>query len=58
MFGTRISKGGMNTARAKALRARINYVAAELETCTTKAQIRCVTQSIQAAEKQLTELVD
>jgi len=45
----------MNTAQAKALRSQINYLAAELGTCTTKAQVRCIKQSIQAAEKQLTE---
>ena len=44
------------TTQAKALRAKINHLAAELETCTTKAQVRCVKQSIQATEKQLTEL--
>ena len=45
----------MNTAQAKALRNQINHLAAELESCTTKAQVRCLKQSIQAAEKQLTE---
>ena len=45
----------MNTAQAKALRTQINHLAAELESCTTKAQVRCLKQSIQAAEKQLTE---
>ena len=44
----------MNTAQAKALRTQINHLAAELETCTTKAQARCIKQSIQAAERQLT----
>jgi hypothetical protein len=44
------------TTQAKALRAKINDLATELETCTTKAQARCIKQSIQAAEKQLTEL--
>jgi hypothetical protein len=45
----------MNTAQATALRTQINHLAAELGTCTTKAEIRCLKQSIQAAEKQLTE---
>jgi len=45
----------MNSAQAKALRIQINYLVAELETATTKAQVRCIKQAIQAAEKQLTE---
>jgi hypothetical protein len=45
----------MTNAQAKTLRTQINQLAEELTTCTTKAQIRCVKQSIQAAEKQLTE---
>ena len=45
----------MNTAQAKALRTQINHLAIELEAATTKAHARCIKQSIQAAEKQLTE---
>jgi len=44
------------TNRAKALRAKINHLQAELESCTTKAQRRCITESIIDAERQLTEL--
>jgi hypothetical protein len=44
------------TNRAKALRSQINHLAIELAGCSTKAQARCIKQSIQAAEKQLTEL--
>jgi len=44
------------TNQAQALRSQINHLAFELAGCTTKAQVRCLKQSIQAAEKQLTEL--
>jgi hypothetical protein len=42
--------------QANALRLRINALAEELATCTTKAMQRCVKQSIIDAERQLTEL--
>ena len=42
--------------QAKALRTKINHLQAELETCATAAQRRCVKESIIAAERQLTEL--
>jgi hypothetical protein len=45
----------MNAAQAKALRAQINHLATELAMATTKAQVRCIKQSIQAAEKRLSE---
>ena len=45
----------MNAAQAKALRTQINHLAAEFETAATKAQVRCIKQSIRVAEKQLTE---
>lgn len=45
----------MTTQQANALRTQINHLSAELETCKTKAEKRCVKQSIAAAEKQLTE---
>jgi hypothetical protein len=45
----------MTNAQAKALRTQISHLAAELATCTEKAKIRCLKQSIQAAEKQLSE---
>ncbi len=45
----------MTTQQANALRTQINHLAAELETCKTKAETRCVKQSIRAAEKRLTE---
>ena len=45
----------MTNAQAKALRDQINLLAAELRKATTKAESRCIKQSIRAAEKQLTE---
>jgi len=45
----------MNTAQAKALRSQINHLAADLEKATTKAEARCIKESIRAAEKKLTE---
>ena len=45
----------MNAAQAKALRNQINQLATQLETASTKAQARCIKQSIRSAEKQLTE---
>jgi hypothetical protein len=45
-----------NASRAKALRLRITVLAEELETCTTPAMRRSVTESIIDAERQLTEL--
>ena len=45
----------MANAQATNLRNRINQLAAELGTCTTKAQVRCIKESIRAAETQLTE---
>lgn len=43
-------------SQAKALRDRIEALRAELETCRTVAQRRCVTESIVDAERQLTEV--
>ena len=45
----------MTNAQAKALRFQIETLRTELETCKTAAQVRCVTESILAAEKQLSE---
>lgn len=43
----------MTNQQAAALRNQINPLAAELETCKTKAETRCVKQSIRAAEERL-----
>ena len=45
----------MNSAQAKALRTQLNHLAAELGNCKTKAETRCIKESIRAAEKRLTE---
>ena len=45
-----------NAAHAKALRLRIRVLAEELETCTTPAMRRSVTESLLDAERQLSEL--
>ncbi|HKY37150.1 MAG TPA: hypothetical protein VJN18_14495 [Polyangiaceae bacterium] len=44
------------TYRIKALKFRIATLQAELNTCTTAAMRRCVTESLVNAERQLTEL--
>lgn len=48
--------GMMNATRAKQLRNSINYLARELELCTTPAQVRCVKQAIRSLELELTGL--
>jgi len=44
------------TTQAKALRFRLKVLAEELETCSTRAMRRCVTQAIVDVERQLHEL--
>jgi hypothetical protein len=42
--------------QAKALRLRLNTLSQELESCTTRAMRRCVTETIIDTERQLHEL--
>lgn len=43
----------MTTQQANALRNQINHLAAELESCKTKAETRCIKQTIRSAEERL-----
>ena len=44
------------TRRAATLRTHINALAAELATCQTAAEVRCLKQAIRSAEFELTQL--
>lgn len=45
----------MTKTRAKGLQLRIRVLTEELGTCTTPAMVRCVKESLQDAERQLSE---